>query len=535
MQVLRTERIDLTPDKSLMEKIGYVGFSSEQAFAEFVDNALDARHDEKSGLTLLDGPVTVKILLTRDRISCEDDSSGIENPKDCLRLGSSIKQDMLGAFGLGMKTAAMSFGRHITVESKRVRSPEGFKIVIDLDMWYEDPKWEATIEFFPAPKNDHYTRILVGKLHIDPTLSDTKIVKEGIGFRFSEFISNGELRVLVNGDECRFEPPEFMDKETFEGLRKELGIGVNELPQTRRNFGFELHSRNKELPIHGWVDILAKGSLTGRFGFNLYRGKRLIQSFEKIGVRNHPSHARIFGHIYLPMGFPVTFTKDAIEIQRSVALDLRQKMVEICRIHRKISEKLAAKKRYLQLKPTTMKRLEEYLSNIEKAVKESPLIQGLWEEPEKRIRSTEKESEGVTSVPSERRRPRQNQSLTKPIPKGERARQPRGKRQNKESFFLTVRGKRIRITHDFQAIDQPPIQMYYSYYDEPNIELQIVTNTFFESWGITQDEAFYAAMNIIHGLTDFVVDQAEKEIQNPRDIYEDLWRRVGKLAYKSVA
>lgn len=39
----RTIPVDITPDKSLIKKLGLVGYRTEQAVAELVDNSIDAR------------------------------------------------------------------------------------------------------------------------------------------------------------------------------------------------------------------------------------------------------------------------------------------------------------------------------------------------------------------------------------------------------------------------------------------------------------------------------------------------------------
>lgn len=534
--IIRTETVSLTPDKSLMEKIGYVGFSADQALAEFVDNALDAKYDEETGEELIEGRVSVNIIVKKDSVTCEDNSSGIKNAGDCLRLGHSLKKGRLGTFGLGLKTAAMSLGRRFTIESGKLESSETFRICIDLDKWYENPEWQAKAEYYTANSKDHWTRITVEKLHVDFDESEIRRLREQLGFRFSEFIENKELDVKVNGYGCIYEQPLFIDRKVFEDVRNELGIHPDKLPDSRKNFHFDLIDRaGNELHVKGWVDLLQKGSLIGRFGFNLYRGRRLIDPFQKIGVRNHPAHARIFGHVYLPSGFPVTFTKDAIEIQREIAFQLKEKLKEAAFFHRKISERLASKRRGFQLRKGTLTKLADYLKAIEEATKKSKLIKDLWEGPKKRARSLPLDSEGFGLTAVEKRAKRRTPSLTRPIPRGARVRQPGKKRQQKKSFYVTVGGRQIKILHDFQAIEDPPIQMYYNYYDEENSEFQVVTNTFFDSWGLTRDEAFYAAMNIIDALTELFISEAERKPPPAWEIKDELWRLVGKIAYRSLA
>ena len=519
-----------------MEKIGYVGFSVDQALAEFVDNALDAKYDEETGKELIEGKVSVNIIVGKNSITCEDNSSGIINARDCLRLGYSLKKGRLGTFGLGLKTAAMSLGRRFTVESKKLGSSETFRVSIDLDEWYKNPEWQANAEYYKANPEDHWTRITIEKLYLDLDDSEIRRLKEQLGFRFSEFIENNELDVKVNGYGSIYERPLFIDRKIFEDVRNELGIDRNKLPDSRKNFDFDLIDRTgNRLNVKGWVDLLQKGSLIGRFGFNLYRGRRLIDPFQKIGVRNHPAHARIFGHVYLPSEFPVTFTKDAIEIQREIASQLKNKLKEATLFHRKISERLASKRRGFQLRKGTLTKLSDYLKAIEEATKQSDLIKELWQGPKDRLRSLQQDSEGFGLAPAEKRAKKKIPSLARPIPKGARVRQPGRKRQQKNTFYVTIGKRQIKIVHDFQAIEDPPIQMYYKYFDEENREFQVVTNTFFDSWGLTRDEAFYAAMNVIDALTDLFISEAEREPPPGWEIKDELWRLVGKITYRSLA
>jgi len=46
----RKNTVDLTPDKSLVKKIGLAGYRTEQAIAELIDNAIDARR--RDGVTV---------------------------------------------------------------------------------------------------------------------------------------------------------------------------------------------------------------------------------------------------------------------------------------------------------------------------------------------------------------------------------------------------------------------------------------------------------------------------------------------------
>jgi hypothetical protein len=522
--------VDITPDKSLMEKIGHVGFAPERALAELIDNALDARQDEDTGKIIIPGKITVKISIEENKISIEDSASGIKRPEECLRPASSLKQEMLGSFGLGLKTASMSLGKKLIIDTKFIDQKERHVVIFDLDQWYTTKEWKIKIQRFGAPdEKSHGTKLTIEKLWVDPRLYDLTKIRKELAFRFSEFVSNKELEIIVNGKKCIPEPLNLMPQQEFEMIVQELKLSDDF--SKRENFEFEIEG----LHIEGWVDLLAKWSYSdGRFGFNLYRGKRLLDPFQKIGIREHPNHSRIFGHIYLPLKAPVKFTKDGVEIGRGWYVLLVQKIKELSKKHIDLCEKIAKKRRFFDIKPQTLKQITDYLSKIEEAFKRSSLIKQLLETPERRIRSKEEEAEGLGSVTAEKRGPKVHATFKKPVPKGERVRQPGKRKQSKNWFYVTIRGRKIKITHDLQYIEEDPVKMYYRYYDEGKNEFQVITNTHFDSWGLTKDESFYAAMNIIQALSEFVYSEAENPQFTMEDIREDLWRLVGKVAYENL-
>jgi len=529
MEILSEKEIDITPDKSLMEKLGRVGFKVEQALAEFIDNALDARYDETTRELLIKGKINVEISIEKDKIKIRDDSSGIKKPEECLKPASSTKVNMLGSFGLGLKTASMSLGKKLTVITKPIHQAVGYILPLDLDEWYTDQHWKLKMQEFKANSDEHFTEIIVEKLWSPTTIYNLNEVMIQLAFHFSEFIQNNELEIRVNGNPCIPVPMKFIEPTEFDAIRREIDFSSKELPSSRKTFEFYAGG----LKISGWVDLLARWSLGGRYGFNIYRGKRLLVSFQKIGIREHPTHSRIFGHIYLPLEAPVKFTKDGVEVGRVWFDQLREKVKQEIKMHVQICEKLAQKRRFFEVKPSTIKQLSDYLEKIENAFKRSSLIQQILGGMEQQIRGKKEVSQGVAPMDAEKRGPKINPAFKKPIPEGERVRQPGVHRQKKNSFYITIKGQRIKITHDFQHIEDEPVKMYYRYYSEDENEFQVVTNTHFDSWGLTKDEAFYGAMNIITALSEFVYSQTESPQFTVEDIREDLWRNVGKLAYKA--
>jgi len=526
------EEIEIVPDKSLMEKMGFVGFSPELAFAEFIDNSIDAKYDEISGKEIISERITIEISHDADRLLISDNSSGIKAPQEALRLASSTKKNRLGTFGLGLKTAAMTLGKRLEIKTKYVGDSYGTVITLDPEEWDEKRRWKATKETYQENSDDHYTKIEISKLLVDPGLYEWEQIRKDLAFRFSEFINNDEVEICVDDVLIKVEEMQFISQEELKTRLDQFGIPLSQFPSSRKYFQIDID----DMKIEGWIDILDKFSQIGRFGFNLYRGRRLISPFEKCcGIANHPRHSRLFGHIYLPFEFPVTFTKDGFEIGRRDWKKLNSEIKKIIQDHLSFCNKLAQYRKTPQVKPQTVKRVDEYLNKIEDAVKESKLINRLWESEEKKQKTKEEKSEGIDKVDIEKRSPKIHPSFKKPIPKGTGERQPRSKTQKKKTFYLTLPGRgKIKIEHIFDSIEEPPVRMHYRYFDKESEVLQVTTNTSFESWGLTNDESFYAAVNIMDVLSDFIFYHAENPSCSITDIKEDLWRHVGRITARSL-
>ena len=65
------KRADITPDKSLIQKLGLVGYRTEQAIAELLDNSIDARVEGRKEM------ITVRLSPNERMIQVTDDGHGM--------------------------------------------------------------------------------------------------------------------------------------------------------------------------------------------------------------------------------------------------------------------------------------------------------------------------------------------------------------------------------------------------------------------------------------------------------------------------
>lgn len=274
------KKIDITPDTTILPKLGKSGYKNQEAIAELIENSIDAAIPSET--------LTVEVIMNEKKIVVKDDGQGMdeETAINALRLAHSMKKNKLGEFGLGLKTACTALGRTFRVETTKKGIPERYIIEYDEDKWKEKNSWEHTLKVEEAPVNEHGTTVEITKLRFNyyPMMSTT--YKDAFSMRFGSFIENKEVKIKVNRKFC--EPFKF--KLTEEGKHK-----------------FEIPTDDGHV-IHGWWGLLATRSVKGGYGFNLFKGDRLIKTFQQIGFNPHPEVARIFGEIHLDH-VPVTHNK----------------------------------------------------------------------------------------------------------------------------------------------------------------------------------------------------------------------------------
>ena len=252
---LKTKRVDITPDISLLPKLGQSGYKLSEALAEFIDNSLDAKpHDRKS--------VVINIQISDKKIVISDDAVGMDESTaiNSLKLAYSEKKNKLGEFGLGLKTAATSLGKKFRIKTSQEGSSDWYVLDYDEDKWKEFSDWK-TQELKIIPKEnitDHGTTILIQDLKINYYPNLVTNAKKQLSFRFAPYLENGILKIKINS--TLLEAPEI----GLDGGKNEFNISVDD-----------------NRIISGWYGFLKKRS-GFHYGFNLYKHGRLIRAEEKL-------------------------------------------------------------------------------------------------------------------------------------------------------------------------------------------------------------------------------------------------------------
>lgn len=278
-----SQTVDITPDKSLISKLGRTGYRTEQAVAELVDNAIDAR---------LDGvKIAVEMDFRSGRITVTDDGRGMGAKAlgDAFTVAKHTGKAGLGRFGMGMKSACSSLGEVFEVSTTEAGSDAMLSAKYNERDWLKDDSrgWKNfEIKESSADKGAHGTTVSVSGLRVPLYPNQAPNFRRRFGIRYGPYLEDGRAEISVNSRACEPAEPELRG-----GTRREISI---DLPSGRT--------------ITGWVGALEKRSGKGDYGIHLYWRGRLVKAFAKFGIRNHPAISGVVGRLSLDH-VPVNFHK----------------------------------------------------------------------------------------------------------------------------------------------------------------------------------------------------------------------------------
>lgn len=292
-------KLNLTPDTSLLSKIGIGNFTVAEAIAELIANSFDARIYKTVDDQDMAEPLEVDVLVTADSISIIDDGKGMT--PEILEAALTLAKDMdavtgntrsrMGLFGLGMKSASSSLGKAWTVTTKTAEAENPITVTFDLDSFAAGKNWSGELVELdsrsenPLGTREHGTCIHITKLHHDSP-SEGPIL-ELLGTSYKPLISDNNV-IRVNGQEVMAKPYNLIADS-----RIEIDIVIDEAKGWR---------------ITGWGALDSKTHNDGYYGFQLYRKDQLIEPWNKDFFRAHLMTSRIMGELNLDF-IPTNYTK----------------------------------------------------------------------------------------------------------------------------------------------------------------------------------------------------------------------------------
>lgn len=490
-QASSIELTDVTPDKSLMQKIGKGGYSLSECLAELVDNSLQSFNQS---LASLDPPSGVTIRVTiqpaEDMVRIEDDAQGMTHDlaRTCFRLGASTWADTengLGLYGIGLKGATMALGRSVVLITSTRGDSHYYRVRLDEQEWQHDTTaWQLPVETVPkTDRQEHGTLIEVRRLRrTHYSRQEIERLREDFGRRYAPFLKQSRLTLVVNGTSCTYQPPELLDNAMH---RFEIPVATGKLV--------------------GWYGFLVRGSQILQYGFDTFRHGRLITQWDKIGFTPHPTHARLVGEIHMDH-VPVQTNKrgwlqdsqEYVEAVESLARYLEEHGVL------KKARQLSAQAR---LTRPVAARVQTYLDSIARALRSPSVLALAPGEPQ-----ASGTAAGVTRNPNgqiekavvtvEQRGAAENP--TPPVPPGtaESARERIPKKVHEVRRIIRVGDREYRFDHDFRDLGTEADYKEWGLRDDQ--VLQVYTNTSFPAYFATTDLPYYAASHVAEAVAEFM-------------------------------
>ena len=295
---MKTKKVDITPDKTLIKKLGMTGYRTEQAIAELIDNSIDARLDG----TTEHVDVVLDFALMRIIVSDDGHGMGLDELKDALTIAKDPDETAgrLGRFGLGMKSACSHLGKTFSIRTARAKQ-ETLVAEYDEEVWlsHKDMKWENFEIGMDGLGHVPGTKITISKLNVPLYPNQLINFRRRFGLRYGPYIRNGQVMITVNSRPCRPSEPDLEN-----GTKQDVHI--------------RLPSGNA---ITGWVGLLRKRSIKGDYGVHIYNRGRLIEAYSKFGMRRHPTTSKFIGEIsldHVPVNFHKTgFLEDTYEYREA--------------------------------------------------------------------------------------------------------------------------------------------------------------------------------------------------------------------------
>lgn len=491
-----TEYVNITPHKSILPKIGRAGYSVAQAIAELIDNSIDAKIENEK--------LSININIKNNSIEIKDNAIGMnkEELTKAFSLAHSIKKDKLGEFGLGLKTSCQSLGGEFNILTTKKGEKNYYLLEYDEEEWLNND--EKTWEKYPMKKlkkeeiNEHGTTILIKKLKVRIDYVAEQVKKDSAK-RFSPFIKRNEVEIKVNGSLIKAYSPELVDE-----TKKEFRINV------------------KGNAIYGWYALMKESSQKGLYGFNIFRRGRMITCYDKIGLKEHATIARITGEINLDH-VPVThnkreFIKDSEEyIFAEEALSKEFKEIQ-----------KEARKKAQDDKVTdhVKQEVDIWKEKLAESLKTEELKSIL---PMQKDKKPDKKGDNKEEVDIEKR---DEWGLETPEIKIKDEQKVNSKTRNpkkihKKKHIITIRGKRFDFNIDFAHLGNKESWKKWSS-DKKSIEIFI--NTDFPAWWTTRDTPFYVVMLVGEALAEIICKEAgEYNPEKIQEIKEEILRKSSEL------
>lgn len=275
-------KVDIRPDVAALRIFRSMSFTPWYALGEFVDNSITSSIKNLNQLKKINGSdyelqIDIKFDKENETLIIDDNAAGISKSEIERALKTGIPPEDtskgLSKHGVGMKAAALWWGRRLTIETYPIAEKTGWQAVIDIS---EIGDLENLIEVKPIPDRGFPgTKIKVEflwqKMPQSKTVTAIKAYLPSIyrAYLNPELNNNGFGCVInYDGKPLSFQPPALLEEPFWKGKDgPENNIPIR---WEKKNIDIALSTGSH---ITGWVGILQTMKRDHSGFFLHYRGK----------------------------------------------------------------------------------------------------------------------------------------------------------------------------------------------------------------------------------------------------------------------
>ena len=308
---------------ALCESIRGMGYSLDTAIADIIDNSISAKSSRIE--------IYIDASMEGAKIEIRDNGIGMTRNEliNAMSLGSlsptvKRKENDLGRFGLGLKTASFSQCRRLTVTSKKHCEASSF--IWDIDHLVDCDQWDLIENTADLPQISEDSGTVVQWSAIDKIewlktgtekadwLAALTKLQKSLELTFHRFLEDGDFKLFLNGRCLQPLDPFFSNNPGAPRTYPEEPLYINKKPVAKvRLFLIPQQEYRMGIPQYGADDELDLQ------GFFLYREKRLISHGGWLGLKGL-RRGREFGLARIRVDFHNDADADwQIDIRKSIA------------------------------------------------------------------------------------------------------------------------------------------------------------------------------------------------------------------------
>jgi len=273
--------VNITPGVGAYGMFPNYNYSAWLALAEFLDNSISSFQKHHDQLKKLHGEeFQLRLSVSYDSqagtLEICDNAAGISDtewprafslakPPDDLRF--------IGRFGVGMKAAALWFGKEFTVRTTALGEPHEKTLVWDNEFVVKEEPTELYETTREVDVNDHYTILTIRRLQKPPKTATVTKIKSFLPNIYRGFLNQGLVKIFWNDEELKFEepptlvaPPQWSQEEPAIRWDQQVVLRMDDGIEIRgRVFLLERYRRRFTALNLFWHNRLIKGNIDPNF------------------------------------------------------------------------------------------------------------------------------------------------------------------------------------------------------------------------------------------------------------------------------